>query len=287
MENESIYEKSINAFQYLKSIIGVTKMDACVFAGSGLFDMFGNIQILKEISYEEVPFFNKTTVIGHRSFVNYCKIEEKDVLLFSGRSHYYEGQDRQMTHMVLPIYVAKHFNAQYIFLTNAVGAINKELEIGDVVFVHDHINLVALAGNGCLVGPNDDRLGTRFPSSVNLYDRKLIEDTMEKPEYHEILSSIKRVILFTLSGPCYETPAEIRFLRTIGADIVGMSTAHEASIACYAGLKVIAISTITNKSIDDLNPSLNIKVTHEEVIRNSKKASHKTGLIISSLLKNM
>ena len=177
-----------------------------------------------------------------------------------GRAHFYEGYSMQQ--VTFPIRVMHFLGVKTIILTNAAGGLNRNYQVGDLMLLCDHINFVGMAGHNPLVGPNDDSLGPRFPGMVQTYDRGLREAARRVAQQAGI--TLHEGVYVCLSGPNYETPAEIRMLRTIGGDAVGMSTVHEVLVARHAGMRVMAYSGITNVCIDSVDTEL--ETSHEEVL---------------------
>jgi purine-nucleoside phosphorylase len=230
--------------------------------GSGLNPLAERMEQSAVIPFTDIPHFPPTTVEGHVGRMIVGTLDGVPVLVMQGRYHFYEGYT--MKQVVLPIRVMKALGVEVVILTNSAGAINLDYRPGDMMLISDHIYIPGMAGNNPLMGPNDDDLGPRFPDMSRAYDRHLREMTRriareEGPPLHE-------GIYASVAGPSFETPAEVRFLRIIGADAVGMSTAPETVVAVHSGMKVLGISGISNAAPGVL-PS---ETSHEEVLAAGK-----------------
>lgn len=223
--------------------------------GSGLGSLADEIQDAVSIPYSEIPHFAKSDAIGHANELVIGQMNGKTVLAMKGRFHYYEGFT--LDEVTFPVRVMKALGIENMIVTNACGAINTDFKAGELMIISDHLNLVA---NNPLIGPNNDQLGTRFPDLSNVYDRDLRALTKEIAAKQNL--KINEGVYAWWSGPTYETPAEIRMIRTLGADAVGMSTVPEAIVATHAGMKVLGISCLTNMAAGILDQPLN----HDEVI---------------------
>lgn len=228
--------------------------------GSGLGILASEVENRKNINYSEIPNFPVSTVEGHEGQLVFGRLSDKEVVLMQGRFHFYEGYNMQQ--VVFPVRIMRELGVKVLIVTNAAGGINKEFGAGDLMIIDDHINLM---GTNPLLGPNHDELGPRFPDMSEAYDRKLIE-MAEKVAQREGLSYRKGVYI-GLSGPSYETPAEIRYLRIIGGDAVGMSTVPEVIVANHGGMRVLGISCVTNMAAGVLPQKLN----HAEVMETANR----------------
>ncbi|KAM3171173.1 hypothetical protein ACTXT7_017155 [Hymenolepis weldensis] len=261
------------SYETVKSVVDFlkTKVDAApqvaIICGSGLGTLAEIVTDKTTIKYEEIEQFPKSTVVGHAGNLVFGKLGGKDVVVMQGRFHPYEGYS--MSHVTLPIRVFKLLGVETIIVTNAAGGLNPEFAVGDMMIIKDHICMPGMTGMNALVGKNEERFGTRFPNMQNLYTKDLRELAKKVAEELEITKYLKEGIYCAEIGPTYETPAEARFLRMIGADAVGMSTAHETTIAKHAGMKVFAMSLITNKVV--LDEDSNVQTNHEEVLETSAK----------------
>ena len=236
--------------------------------GSGLGSLAQAVTNADVIPYDQIPHWPRSTVQGHQGELYIGQLEGQNVMIMRGRAHFYEGYPLQQ--ITLPIRVMQLMGIKTLMLTNAAGGINQNYTPGELMLISDHINLVGMAGHSPLLGPNDETLGPRFPGMTQIYDRKLRQIALEAARERDV--PMHEGVYVGLSGPTFESPAEIRYLRTIGADAVGMSTVHEAVFARHAPhdgdgdrrLRVLGISGITNKAIDD--PDSEEEANHQEVL---------------------
>lgn len=224
---------------------------------SGLAQQIGDADILE---YAKVPHFPISTVAGHAGRLVVGNLAGVTVCAMQGRFHYYEGYSMQA--VTLPIRVMQRLGIRTLILTNAAGGLNPAFRVGDIMLIEDHINFVGMAGVNPLRGPNLDEFGPRFPAVNRTYALWLRQVT-EKVAAAQGLA-LQRGVYAVLAGPNFESPAEIRMLRSLGVDAVGMSTVPEALVAHHAGIDVLALSTITNVAVDALDAG--VEPTHEEVI---------------------
>lgn len=229
-----MFLKIKNCAEQIKKITNFTPRVAVVL-GSGLGEYANKITKVCEIPYNEINGFPTSTVAGHNGRFVFGYVDEVPVVIMQGRVHYYEGYS--MSDVVLPIRVMGLLGAKTLVLTNAAGGINQNFNVGDFMVITDHISTFV---KSVLIGENITELGTRFPDMSEVYDKKLANDIMS------FSPSIKSGVYTQLTGPQYETPAEIRMLKILGADAVGMSTVCEAVAAKHMGMKVAGISLITN-----------------------------------------
>lgn len=232
--------------------------------GSGLSGLADEIESPDIIPYEKIPHWPVSTVQGHSGRLVIGKLQGKIVLAQQGRSHFYEGYSQAQ--ITLPIRVMRALGIQTVILTNAAGGINRDFNPGDLMLIKDHLNFVGIAGSNPLRGPNDDSVGPRFPDVTHAYTpelRDLVKQTAVALNIH-----LQEGVYAYVAGPSFETPAELRFLHMIGADAVGMSTVPTVLVAAHAGMRVLGISSITNKAI--LDPSSGAEVSHEEVLETGK-----------------
>ena len=247
--------------------------------GSGLGDLAKSIENPDFIPYKDIPFWPKSTVHGHSGQLVIGKLEGQTVITMQGRAHYYEGYS--MAEVTLPVRVMKRLGVEILVVTNAAGAINPDYEPGDVMILSDHIAMIAMSGNNPLRGPNIEEFGPRFPDMSQPYTPELIKlaKSIAKKENIDTHSGV----YVSLSGPSFETPADLRFLRTIGADAVGMSTVPEVIVARHASMKVLGISGISNKA----NLDGSTMTTHEEVLEAGKVLVPKLTSIIRGFLASL
>jgi purine-nucleoside phosphorylase len=249
--------------------------------GSGLSGLADALEEPDIVPYEQIPNWPASTVAGHRGRLILGKLEGQIVLVQQGRAHFYEGYSP--SHITLPIKVMRALGITTVILTNAAGGLNETFTPGDVMLIKDHINLPGLAGNNPLRGPNDDVVGPRFPDMTEPYDPAL------RRLAHEVAASegfsLQEGIYVHVAGPSYETPAELRFLQTIGGDAVGMSTVPEVVVARHAGMRTLAISTITNLALPD--PPAGTTLTHDEVLAAGKIAVPRLTRLLHGLLRRL
>jgi purine-nucleoside phosphorylase len=249
------------------------KPEVGIVLGTGLGGLVNEIEIETAIPYGEIPNFPVSTVEGHSGKLIFGKLGAKNIVAMQGRFHYYEGYGFQQ--LAIPIRVMKFLGIQHLFVTNACGGVNPDFEIGDLMILDDHVNL--LPGNP-LLGQNYDELGPRFPDMSEPYDRSLVEKAKEIAEANGI--SPQTGTYAVVSGPCLETPAEYRYIYNIGADAVGMSTVPEVITARHMGIPVFAMSIITDLGV----PGKIVEVTHEDVQRVAEEAEPKMTLIVRELI---
>ena len=231
------------AADYLQQRLAGFKPLAGIVLGSGLGQLADHIEDPVVVPYADVPNFPVSTAVGHKGNFIFGKLGGKDVVAMQGRIHYYEGYGMGM--VVLPIRVMIALGIQYLFVSNAAGGVNFHFHVGDLMIIKDHINLLP----NPLIGPNDDREGPRFPDMTRPYEPKLIAKAKRISRKKGIF--LQEGTYLGDTGPSYETPAEYRFFRTIGADAVGMSTVPEVIVARHAGIPVFGMSVITNEAHDD------------------------------------
>ena len=249
------------------------KPEVGIVLGTGLGGLVGEIEIEAVIPYEEIPNFPVSTVEGHSGKLICGRLGAKNIVAMQGRFHYYEGYEFQQ--LAIPIRVMKFLGIQHLCVTNACGGVNPDFEIGDLMILDDHVNL--LPGNP-LLGQNYDELGPRFPDMSEPYDRSLIAKAKEIAQANGI--TLRTGTYAVVSGPCLETPAEYRYIFNIGADAVGMSTVPEVITARHMGIPVFAMSIITDLGV----PGKIVEVTHEDVQRVAEEAEPKMTLIMRELI---
>ncbi|HNV49525.1 MAG: purine-nucleoside phosphorylase [Bacteroidales bacterium] len=249
-----MYEKIEKTRLFIENMIGI-KPEIGIVLGTGLGNFTNKMEIIKSIPYNTIPNFPLSTVQGHRGQLILGKIGGKICIALQGRFHYYEGYSMQ--EVTFPIRVIARLGIKYLFLSNASGGTNPDYEVGDIMIIEDHINLT---GQNPLIGPNDDRLGPRFPDMSEVYDKKLI--ALAKSIATDYKITVQCGVYAAVTGPNYETPAEYRYIRKIGADAVGMSTVPEAIVARHMNLPCFAISVISDLGVEGKIE----KITHEEVI---------------------
>ncbi|WP_217592700.1 purine-nucleoside phosphorylase [Cohnella sp. GbtcB17] len=241
--------------------------------GSGLGVIGDEMEQAVTIPYEDIPHFPVSTVEGHAGELIVGRLQGRPVALMRGRFHMYEGYEPERT--ALPVRVMKQLGIKTLFVTNAAGGVNLSYEPGNLMIISDHLNLT---GRNPLVGPNDNALGVRFPDMSDAYTRRLRE--IAKETAAELGIPVREGVYAGLLGPNYETPAEIRMLRVIGADAVGMSTVSEVLVARHSGLEVIGISCISNMAAGILDQPL----SHEEVMETTERVKQQFIRLVMALL---
>lgn len=232
--------------------------------GSGLSSLADQVAEADVIPYSEIPHFPLSTIEGHAGKLVIGELAKQTVMVMQGRVHYYEGYSMQR--ITLPVRVMKVLGIHTLFVTNAAGGINSDFRPGDLMLITDHINLLGMAGLNPLRGPNLNEFGPRFPDMSQAYDPTL--QAMARRVAAGLDFMLREGVYLCLAGPSFETPADIRFLRAIGADAVGMSTVPEVTVARHSGMRALGVSGISNLAIAD--PSQERETTHEEVLEAGK-----------------
>lgn len=264
-----------DSLDYINTYTDSFSPEIGIVLGSGLGELADRYNEYA-IPYSDIPHFISSTVTGHKGQLVFANIEGRKVVMMQGRNHYYEGYS--MEEITYPIKVMKSLGVNTVILTNAAGAINKTFKPGDLMVITDHINFM---GSNPLIGPNDFRLGPRFPDMSQVYKKDLIKIVDAAARYLKL--EVKHGVYFASSGPSYETPAEIKMARAMGADAVGMSTVPEAIVANYCGMNVIGISCISNYASGISSKQL----SHEEVIETTTKVKEDFIKLVLLLLKNI
>lgn len=249
------------------------KPEIGIILGSGLGGMTDKIQVEHTLEYSEIPDFPVSTVKGHGSKMIFGTLGGKRVVAMQGRFHFYEGYS--MREVGFPVRVLKALGIRLLILSNASGGVNPDFKVGDLMILDDHINLM---GVNPLIGPNDDSLGPRFPDMSYPYDRSMIATGMSIAQKHGF--RCHKGVYAAVTGPCFETRAEYKYIRTIGADAVGMSTVPEVITARHMDLPCFAISIITDLGGSD-EPEA---ITHEEVLRVAGEAEVRMTTLIMELI---
>ena len=247
--------------------------------GSGLNSLADSVQNADVVPFSDLPNWPVSTVHGHAGRLVIGELEGQPVFVMQGRVHYYEGYS--MSQITLPVRVMLRLGLEMMFVTNAAGGINPEFEPGDVMLITDNLNFVGMAGANPLMGPNIDELGPRFPDMSQSYDPDLMATARSVSTEEKI--PLREGVYCALSGPSFESPADLRFLRTVGADAVGMSTAPEVIVARHGGMRVLGLSGISNKA----NLDGSTITTHEEVIEAGKVITPKIETIIRGVLRSL
>jgi purine-nucleoside phosphorylase len=247
--------------------------------GSGLNGLADSVQNAEVIPYKDLPHWPVSTVHGHVGQLVIGELEGQPVLVMQGRIHFYEGYS--MSQITLPVRVMVRLGLEVMFVTNAAGGVNPDFVPGDVMLITDNLNLVGMVGANPLMGPNIDELGPRFPDMSQAYDRQLMSLARQVAAKENIL--LREGVYCALSGPSFEGPADLRFLKLAGADAVGMSTVPEVIVARHGGMRVLGFSGISNKA----NLDGSSVTTHEEVIEAGKMITPKLETIIRGVLRSL
>ena len=268
-------EKLQQTTTFLKPFINIAPKIGVVL-GSGLGNFVQELQDAKEIAYDQIPHFPTATVEGHHGKLIFGTIGGKAVAVMAGRFHYYEGYSAE--EVVFPIRVLKMLGVETLLISNAAGGVNPAFSVGDLMIITDHISFATV---NPLLGKNDEQLGPRFPDMSEPYKKGLIAQVKAVGQKQNI--KLKEGVYFGVTGPTFETRAEYKMIRLLGADAVGMSTVQEVIVANHAGLQVFALSVITDIGIrEDEN-----RITHDEVLQAAKAAEPKLSLLFRELIQNL
>lgn len=249
--------------------------------GTGLNPLAEAMEAADRIPYQEVPHFPTPTVAGHIGRLIMGRLEGVPLMIMQGRVHFYEGYSMQQ--VVFPVRVMQLLEVKTLIVTNAAGGLNPAFRPGDLMLITDHINLIGMAGLNPLVGPNDEELGPRFPDMSQAYDPELRRAARQVAREQGI--PLHEGVYVGLGGPSFETPAEIRFLRLIGADAVGMSTTSEVTVARHGGMQVLGISGISNVAVSE--PTAEQVTSHEEVLAAGQQIVPRLTALIRGVLAQM
>lgn len=269
-------EKYMQSAAAVKERIGDMRIEALLILGSGLGGLASAVEDAIEIPYSDIPNFAQSTAPGHSGKLVCGKLGGKQVAVMAGRMHYYEGYSYEQ--VTLPVRVAKLLGADKLIVTNASGGINTDYKPGDLMLIADHIKL---SGESPLRGENLEEFGPRFPDMTYAYSKRLRE--LAKACAMDLGISLREGVYYYAMGPQYETPAEIRAMRALGADAVGMSTAPEAIVAAHCGMETLGISLVSNMASGILDKPL----TSEEVIEAGEKAKDVFGSLVIKCLERI
>jgi len=267
-------EKIHETTEFLKSR-GMINPDAGIILGTGLGELTAKIQNRIEIDYKSIPNFPVSTVEGHAGKLIYGDFGKKKIVAMKGRFHYYEGYEAEQ--VALPVRVLKYLGIKSLLLSNAAGGVNPDFQIGDIMIITDHINLLP----NPLIGHNDDRIGARFPDMGETYDRYLVKKALLIAKENGI--RVHKGVYLSTSGPTFETPAEYKYFRIIGADAVGMSTTPEVIVARHMNLPCFAVSVITDLGVEGKIEY----TTHESVQNEAIKTESRMTTIMSGLISSL
>jgi len=267
--------EKINETKEFLNARGIINPDAGIILGTGLGGLTAKIENRIEIDYKEIPNFPVSTVEGHEGKLIYGDFGRKKIVAMKGRFHYYEGYTPQQ--VALPVRVLKYLGIKCLFLSNAAGGVNPTFQIGDIMIITDHISLLP----NPLVGPNDDRIGSRFTDMGEAYDKYLIKKAIFIAQEHKIW--VHRGVYLSTSGPTFETPSEYKYFRIIGADAVGMSTTQEVIVARHMNLPCFAVSIITDLGVEGKITY----TTHQSVLDEASKTEERMTLLMTDLIASL
>lgn len=272
---ENLFDKISETARYIQAK-WQTKPRVGMILGTGLGGVSRNIQVEAEFEYKHLPHFPHSTAPGHQGRLICGRLQGVPIVAMDGRFHAYEGYS--LAKITLPVRVFKMLGCDFLLVSNACGGMNPLFNKGDIMLIDDHINLL---GDNPLIGPNDERLGVRFPDMSAPYDAELNEIAAQVALEEKI--PIKKGVYVAVSGPCLETRAEYRFLKMIGADVVGMSTVPEVIVAVHAGLRTLGISIITDKCLPDaLEP-----VSVQEIIAVAQAAEDPLNRLVTGIVRKI
>ncbi len=276
MKSTTAFADIRRAAEFVRKRIRI-RPEVAIILGTGSGSIADSVESPAVIPYDRIPLWPVSTVKGHAGRLVAGVLAGKRVAVMQGRVHYYEGYSAGQT--AFPVRVFQQLGINTFIVINAAGAIHPEFQPGDLMLITDHINLLGLGGANPLVGLNDERLGPRFPDMSRAYDRALQEAAWRAAAETGLF--LRQGVYAGLAGPSFETPAELRFLRMIGADAVGMSTVSEVIAARHGGSRVLGISVISNRAnLDGSNPP-----DHEQVLRAAQTAIPRLARLIDSILR--
>ena len=272
-------EKFLSVIDELTAIIRskwTNQIQYGIILGSGLGGVADSVQDGISIPYGDLPGWPPSTVKGHAGRMVLGQLENKNVMIMQGRIHFYEGYSMKM--VTMPIRIMQRLGIKTLIITNAAGGVNPTFIPGDVMLITDHLNLMGMSGQNPLSGPNLDEFGPRFPDMSQAYDRNLMEIARKESKKKGI--NLREGVYAGLSGPSFETPADLRFLKAAGVDAVGMSTVPEVTVARHGDMSVLGFSGISNKA----NLDGSTVTTHEEVLEAGRNIAPKIETIIRGVL---
>ena len=270
-------ERIMTAAEYIAAKLDGKKPFAGIVLGSGLGKLADKIENKIVIPYKEVPGFPVSTAIGHKGNFIAGELGGKFVLAMQGRFHYYEGYSMDL--VTLPIRVMKELGISYLFVSNAAGGVNFDFRVGNLMVINDHINHLP----NPLIGPNMSEFGPRFPDMTHPYSKDVRKIAYEVAAKHNI--ELKSGVYLGVTGPSYETPAEYKYFRSIGADAIGMSTIPEVIVARHSNIPVFGMSVITNEAHDDY--AEDYVNDGDDVVRAADKAADSMTLLFTEIIKSL
>lgn len=264
-----------DSLEFLKSKLPYTP-EIGIILGSGLGELADEIEVDIAIPYSDIPGFPTSTVSGHKGDLLLGRFGGKKVMAFRGRFHFYEGYT--MDQVVMPVRVMALLGTKYLIVSNACGGVNPKQEIGDIMFISDHINLFP---TNPLMGPNNDEWGTRFPDMSKAYSADLLEKGLKAAR--DLNTHVITGVYAGLTGPCLETPAEYKYIQIIGADAVGMSTVPEVIAANHMGMECFGVSVITDIGVEGRI----VETTHADVVKAAQESSKRLLPVIKRLIETI
>lgn len=274
IDTKQIVKRIQDCADYLKEKTGGMKPVAGIVLGSGLGKLAETIENPVVIPYKDIPGFPVSTAVGHKGNFIFGKLGGKEVVAMQGRFHYYEGYP--MENVTIGVRVMKTLGVEYLFVSNAAGACNQDYKVGDLIIIRDHINLMP----NPLIGPNIEEFGERFPDMTCAYDLQI--QALAESLCPELGIPVKKGVYLASTGPTYETPAEVRFYHSIGADLLGMSTVPEVIVARHCGLRVFGMSVVTNMS-NFLNAEKNYN-DGNDVVKQANLASERMTALFTRMI---
>nr|XP_057925329.1 purine nucleoside phosphorylase 5a [Doryrhamphus excisus] len=254
-----------------------------IVCGSGLGGLAAMLKDQVAFNYKDIPNFPQSTVHGHAGRLVFGLLKGQPCVCMQGRFHLYEGY--AIHKITLPMRIFKLLGVHTVMLTNAAGGLNQDFKVGDIMIMKDHLNVPGFAGINPLTGPNDERFGMRFPCMSDAYDRELQQLATDVGQELGFGDFLKDGVYCVLGGPSFETIAECRMLHKLGADAVGMSTVHEVIVARHCGMRVFALSLITNQAVMDYDSEE--KANHEEVLQTGRHRAKQLEQLISTMVTRM
>ncbi|XP_014062784.1 purine nucleoside phosphorylase [Salmo salar] len=254
-----------------------------IVCGSGMGGLADMLKDQVAFNYKDIPNFPQSTVHGHAGRLVFGTLKGRPCVCMQGRFHLYEGYAIQK--ITLPMRIFSLLGVETVILTNAAGGLNQDFKVGDIMIMKDHINMPGFAGNNPLAGANDNRFGVRFPCMSDAYDRELQQLAVDVGQELGYGDFLREGVYCVLGGPSFETIAECRMLHKLGADAVGMSTAHEVIAARHCGMRVFALSLITNKAVMDYDSEE--KANHEEVLETGQHRAIQLEKLVSTMVTRM
>ena len=277
-DDDSEYARAREAADVIAAASSVSPRIAIVL-GSGLGALADDVEESVTLPFNAIPHLAQTTVPGHTGHLVLGKLAGAPVAVLRGRLHLYEGNAPQQ--VAFPLRVLRLLGVEVCILTNAAGGINPALTTGTLLRIRDHISLPTLVGGSPLFGANDERFGPRFPSMIDAYDPALRQLALAAAERRNI--ALTEGVYVMVAGPSYETPAELRMFQFLGADAVGMSTAPEVIVARHMGMRVLAMSVITNETLTS-NAAEGAELHHEDVLRAAEEAAGRVSILVSDVI---